>query len=153
MLFPSSVPDTKLVLYPLQDKLTSGDKSLNLSAFKLSRLFFSFLSSGLLVVRDRWRQRGRGRGRGSEGGSTTNRAKKKGAASTASSESRNEDLLARLMVNEFIDLTQTHKERKSKNVEAFIEIKKRKVELKAEDIRIGPELEMTLDLKRAIKER
>ncbi|GJT54747.1 hypothetical protein Tco_0989801 [Tanacetum coccineum] len=39
-------PDTKLVLYPLQDKLTSGDKSLDLSAFKLSRLFFSLLSSG-----------------------------------------------------------------------------------------------------------
>ncbi|GKE26398.1 hypothetical protein Tco_1441782 [Tanacetum coccineum] len=45
MLFPSSVPDTELVLYPLQDKLTSGDKSLDLSAFKLSRLFFSLLSS------------------------------------------------------------------------------------------------------------
>ncbi|GKB80350.1 hypothetical protein Tco_0947245 [Tanacetum coccineum] len=28
------------------DKLTSGDKSLDLSAFKLSRLFFSLLSSG-----------------------------------------------------------------------------------------------------------
>ncbi|GJX16751.1 putative reverse transcriptase domain-containing protein [Tanacetum coccineum] len=42
----SSVPDTKLVLYPLQDKLTSGDKSLDLSAFKLSCLFFSLLSSG-----------------------------------------------------------------------------------------------------------
>ncbi|GJW36929.1 hypothetical protein Tco_0059849 [Tanacetum coccineum] len=40
-------PDTELVLNPLQDKLTSGDKSLDLSAFKLSRLFFSLLSSGL----------------------------------------------------------------------------------------------------------
>ncbi|GKB41376.1 hypothetical protein Tco_0886318 [Tanacetum coccineum] len=30
----------------IQDKLTSGDKSLDLSAFKLSRLFFSLLSSG-----------------------------------------------------------------------------------------------------------
>ncbi|GKA53970.1 hypothetical protein Tco_0752919 [Tanacetum coccineum] len=39
-------PDTKLVLYPVQDKLTSEDKSLDLSAFKLSRLFFSLLSSG-----------------------------------------------------------------------------------------------------------
>ncbi|GKC86261.1 hypothetical protein Tco_1141978 [Tanacetum coccineum] len=39
-------PDTELVLYPLQDKLTSGDKSLDLSTFKLSRLFFSLLSSG-----------------------------------------------------------------------------------------------------------
>ncbi|GJZ00212.1 hypothetical protein Tco_0517641 [Tanacetum coccineum] len=38
--------DTELVLYPLQDKLTSGDKSLDLSPFKLSRLFFSLLSSG-----------------------------------------------------------------------------------------------------------
>ncbi|GJV96637.1 hypothetical protein Tco_1548214 [Tanacetum coccineum] len=38
-------PETELVLYPLQDKLTSGDKSLDLSAFKLSRLFFSLLSS------------------------------------------------------------------------------------------------------------
>ncbi|GKB68697.1 hypothetical protein Tco_0930109 [Tanacetum coccineum] len=46
MLFPCSVPDTELVLYPLQDKLTSGDKSLDLSAFKLSRLFLSLLSSG-----------------------------------------------------------------------------------------------------------
>ncbi|GJV29175.1 hypothetical protein Tco_1385623 [Tanacetum coccineum] len=36
-------PDTELVLYPLQDKLTSGDKTLDLSAFKLSRLFFSLL--------------------------------------------------------------------------------------------------------------
>ncbi|GKE06229.1 hypothetical protein Tco_1398247, partial [Tanacetum coccineum] len=36
--------DTELVLYPLQDKLTSGDKSLDLSAFKLSSLFFSLLS-------------------------------------------------------------------------------------------------------------
>ncbi|GKA54926.1 hypothetical protein Tco_0753875 [Tanacetum coccineum] len=32
-------------LYPFQDKLTSGDKSLDLSAFKLSRLFFTLLSS------------------------------------------------------------------------------------------------------------
>ncbi|GJT35336.1 retrotransposon protein, putative, ty1-copia subclass [Tanacetum coccineum] len=39
-------PDTELVLYPLQDKLTSGDKSLDLSTFKLSCLFFSLLSSG-----------------------------------------------------------------------------------------------------------
>ncbi|GKB91414.1 hypothetical protein Tco_0963686 [Tanacetum coccineum] len=39
-------PDTELVLYPLQDKLTSRDKSLDLFAFKLSRLFFSLLSSG-----------------------------------------------------------------------------------------------------------
>nr|GEV05834.1 hypothetical protein [Tanacetum cinerariifolium] len=34
------------------DKLTSRDKSLDLSAFKLSRLFLSLLSSGSLVVRD-----------------------------------------------------------------------------------------------------
>nr|GEU63423.1 putative reverse transcriptase domain-containing protein [Tanacetum cinerariifolium] len=53
MLFANSVPDTELVLYPLQDKLTSGDKSLDLSAFKLSRIFFSLLSSGSLVVGDR----------------------------------------------------------------------------------------------------
>ncbi|GJU85704.1 hypothetical protein Tco_1293250 [Tanacetum coccineum] len=46
MLFPSSVPDTKLLLYPLQDKLSSRDKSLDLSTFKLSRLFLSLLSSG-----------------------------------------------------------------------------------------------------------
>nr|GEU85121.1 ribonuclease H-like domain, reverse transcriptase, RNA-dependent DNA polymerase [Tanacetum cinerariifolium] len=38
--------DIELILYPLQDKLTSEDKSLDLSAFKLSRLFFSLLSSG-----------------------------------------------------------------------------------------------------------
>nr|GFA59095.1 hypothetical protein [Tanacetum cinerariifolium] len=70
-----------------------------------------------------WRQRGRRRERGSEGGSTTNRAKKTKAKSTTSSAFSNKDLLARLMVNEFVDLTQTHKERKSKQVEAFIEIK------------------------------
>nr|GEX86420.1 hypothetical protein [Tanacetum cinerariifolium] len=35
------------------DKLTSRDKSLDLSAFKLSRLLFIFLSSGSLVVGDR----------------------------------------------------------------------------------------------------
>ncbi|GJV13693.1 hypothetical protein Tco_0144300 [Tanacetum coccineum] len=39
-------PDTKFVLYLLQDKLTSREKSLVLSAFKLSRLFFSLLSLG-----------------------------------------------------------------------------------------------------------
>ncbi|GJU10647.1 hypothetical protein Tco_1133043 [Tanacetum coccineum] len=38
-------PDTELILYPLHGKLTSGDKSLDLSAFKLSCLFFSLLSS------------------------------------------------------------------------------------------------------------
>ncbi|GJR20013.1 hypothetical protein Tco_0968540 [Tanacetum coccineum] len=43
-------PDTELVLYPLQDKLTSKDKSLDLSAFKLSRLFFSLFSLGSQVV-------------------------------------------------------------------------------------------------------
>ncbi|GJV89083.1 hypothetical protein Tco_1533021 [Tanacetum coccineum] len=42
----SSVLDTELVVYLLQDKLTSRDKSLDLSAFKLFRLFFSLLSSG-----------------------------------------------------------------------------------------------------------
>ncbi|GJR63215.1 hypothetical protein Tco_1505377 [Tanacetum coccineum] len=47
-------PDTELVLYPLQDKLTSGDKSLNLSAFKLSRLFLSLLSSGTCGKNDEW---------------------------------------------------------------------------------------------------
>nr|GEZ59492.1 hypothetical protein [Tanacetum cinerariifolium] len=52
------------------------------------------------------------------------RVKKKGTASMASSTSGNEDLLDRLMVNEFVDLTQTHKVKKSKNVEAFIEIKR-----------------------------
>ncbi|GJX52629.1 hypothetical protein Tco_0280998 [Tanacetum coccineum] len=46
MRFPSSVPDTELVLYPLQDKLTSRDKRLDLSVFKLSRLLFNLLSSG-----------------------------------------------------------------------------------------------------------
>nr|GEV56306.1 hypothetical protein [Tanacetum cinerariifolium] len=38
---------------PSKDKLTSRDKSLDLSAFKLSRIFFSLLSSGTLVVGDR----------------------------------------------------------------------------------------------------
>ncbi|GKC32921.1 hypothetical protein Tco_1040215 [Tanacetum coccineum] len=46
MLFPSSVPDTELVVYLIQDKLTLQDKSLDLSAFKLSCLFFSLLTSG-----------------------------------------------------------------------------------------------------------
>nr|GEZ97026.1 hypothetical protein [Tanacetum cinerariifolium]GFA11823.1 hypothetical protein [Tanacetum cinerariifolium] len=44
-------PDTKLVLYPIQDKLTLGDKSLDLSAFKLSRLFFSLLPSRIHSLR------------------------------------------------------------------------------------------------------
>ncbi|GKE62598.1 hypothetical protein Tco_1512965, partial [Tanacetum coccineum] len=43
-------PDTELVLYLLQDNLTSGDKSLDLSIFKLSRLFFSLLSSRLHLL-------------------------------------------------------------------------------------------------------
>nr|GEY72763.1 hypothetical protein [Tanacetum cinerariifolium] len=47
-------------------------------------------------------------------------AKKKGTASTTSS--GNEDVLPRLIVNKFVGLTKTHKEIKSKNVEAFIEI-------------------------------
>ncbi|GJR47692.1 hypothetical protein Tco_1315795 [Tanacetum coccineum] len=51
----NSFPETELVLYPLQDKLTSRDKSLDLSAFKLSRLFFSLLSSGSLSC---WRSYG-----------------------------------------------------------------------------------------------
>ncbi|GJR55562.1 pentatricopeptide repeat-containing protein [Tanacetum coccineum] len=42
----ANIPDIELVLYPLQDKLTFGDKTLDLSAFKLSRLLFSLLSSG-----------------------------------------------------------------------------------------------------------
>ncbi|GKA01418.1 hypothetical protein Tco_0674083 [Tanacetum coccineum] len=46
MLFLSSVPDTELVLYLLQYRLTSGDKSLDLSSFKLFRLFLSLLSLG-----------------------------------------------------------------------------------------------------------
>nr|GEV19546.1 zinc finger, CCHC-type [Tanacetum cinerariifolium] len=51
----SMVPEelTKEACCSHLDKLTSGDKSLDLSAFKLSRLFFSFLSSGSLVVGDR----------------------------------------------------------------------------------------------------
>ncbi|GKB55888.1 retrovirus-related pol polyprotein from transposon TNT 1-94 [Tanacetum coccineum] len=44
-------PDTELVLNPLQDKLTSRHKSLDLSAFKLSRLFFSLLSSRLSILK------------------------------------------------------------------------------------------------------
>ncbi|GKB98693.1 putative RNA-directed DNA polymerase [Tanacetum coccineum] len=48
-----SVPDTKLVLYPLQDKLTSRDKSLDLSAFKLSAYSLVSCLQGLLVVGDR----------------------------------------------------------------------------------------------------
>nr|GEU71159.1 retrovirus-related Pol polyprotein from transposon TNT 1-94 [Tanacetum cinerariifolium]GEU71314.1 retrovirus-related Pol polyprotein from transposon TNT 1-94 [Tanacetum cinerariifolium] len=51
MLLPSSVPGTELVLYPLHDKLTSRDKSLDLYAFKLSCLFFSLLSSRLHSLR------------------------------------------------------------------------------------------------------
>nr|GEY62048.1 hypothetical protein [Tanacetum cinerariifolium] len=63
-------------------------------------------------------------------------AKKKGVTSTKSSASSNEDALARLMVNEYVDLTQTYKERKSKNVEAFIEIKKREMDLRAQEIKM-----------------
>ncbi|GKD31903.1 hypothetical protein Tco_1242681, partial [Tanacetum coccineum] len=38
-----------------KDKLTSGDKSLDLSAFKLSLLFFNLLSSGSSIC---WRSYG-----------------------------------------------------------------------------------------------
>ncbi|GJR16068.1 hypothetical protein Tco_0798720 [Tanacetum coccineum] len=76
-------------------------------------------------------------------------SKKKGEASMKSSTSSNEDASARLMVNEYGDITPIYKERKSKNVEEFIEIRKRELT----DNLYGQEVEMTLDLKRVIKER
>nr|GFA50839.1 hypothetical protein [Tanacetum cinerariifolium] len=48
----SSVPDIELVLYLLQDKLTSRDKSLDLSAFKLFAHSSVSCLQGLLVVGD-----------------------------------------------------------------------------------------------------
>ncbi|GKF97780.1 hypothetical protein Tco_0293601, partial [Tanacetum coccineum] len=45
VLFPSLILTLNLSYTLLQDRLTSGDKSLDLSAFKLSRVFFSLLSS------------------------------------------------------------------------------------------------------------
>ncbi|GJX51286.1 hypothetical protein Tco_0278131 [Tanacetum coccineum] len=46
-------PDTELVLYPIQDKLTSGDKSLDLSALNYPAYSSVSCLQGLLVVRDR----------------------------------------------------------------------------------------------------
>ncbi|GJW47319.1 hypothetical protein Tco_0078965 [Tanacetum coccineum] len=46
-------PDTELVLYPIQDKLTSGDKSLDLSALNYPAYSSVSYLQGLLVVRDR----------------------------------------------------------------------------------------------------
>ncbi|GKC24188.1 hypothetical protein Tco_1026338, partial [Tanacetum coccineum] len=85
-----------------------------------------------------------------------------------------------LIVNEYVDLTKTHKEIKSKNVDALIEIRKREVKLWAQEVKMheaaqrrqempkrrqefrfylqphdhlsGPQLEMALDMKRTIKE-
>nr|GEY69521.1 hypothetical protein [Tanacetum cinerariifolium] len=62
-------------------------------------------------------------------------ARKKVVASPASSKS-GYDALAWLMVNECVDLTQTYKERKSKNVETFIVIRKREVELRIQEIKM-----------------
>ncbi|GJX11665.1 hypothetical protein Tco_0201524 [Tanacetum coccineum] len=60
-------------------------------------------------------------------------ARKKAVASSVSSTSGYEDALAWLMVNEYADLTQTYKERKSKNIETFIVIRKREVELRIQE--------------------
>ncbi|GKA19904.1 hypothetical protein Tco_0699819 [Tanacetum coccineum] len=48
----------------------------------------------------------------------------KAAASSKSSACGNEDALAKLMVNEYADLTQPYKERKSKCVESFLDIRR-----------------------------
>ncbi|GJZ27389.1 hypothetical protein Tco_0571642 [Tanacetum coccineum] len=56
------------------------------------------------------------------------RAKKKGAASSASSAFGNEEALARLMVNEYVGLKASYKERKSHNVEALLEIRMNELE-------------------------
>ncbi|GKG18542.1 hypothetical protein Tco_0372840, partial [Tanacetum coccineum] len=41
-----------------------------------------------------------------------------------------------LMVNEYVDLTQPYKERKSHNVEALLEIRKRELQLRKEEFKI-----------------
>ncbi|GJW94745.1 ABC transporter I family member 11, chloroplastic isoform X1 [Tanacetum coccineum] len=74
------------------------------------------------------------------------REKKKGAASTTSSTSGNEDTLDRLIVNEYVDLTQTHKERKSKNVEVCVNIRKREVELTTQEVKMREAAERRIDL-------
>nr|GEV19054.1 hypothetical protein [Tanacetum cinerariifolium] len=56
------------------------------------------------------------------------RAKKKGAASSASLASGNEEVLARLMVNEYVGLRASYKKRKSHNVEVFLDIRMNELE-------------------------
>ncbi|GJU86651.1 hypothetical protein Tco_1294197 [Tanacetum coccineum] len=100
-------------------------------------------------------------------------AKKKVQASSTSASFSNEDALARLMVKDYVDLTQTYKERKSRSVEAFLD-RKRELQLREEEFKMrqmeqcrrdlrfylqptdhlsGPQLEMALDMKRAMNER
>ncbi|GKC58867.1 hypothetical protein Tco_1086465 [Tanacetum coccineum] len=55
MLFLSSVPDTELVLYPLQDKLTSGDKRLDYLLSNYPAYSSVSYLQGPLVVGDRMR--------------------------------------------------------------------------------------------------
>ncbi|GJV19066.1 hypothetical protein Tco_1368086 [Tanacetum coccineum] len=85
-----------------------------------------------------------------------------------------EDALARLMVNEYVDLIQPYKERKSHNVEALLEIRKRELQLRKEEFKMrqmkqrrqdlqfylqhtdhlsGLHLKMALDMKLAIDGR
>ncbi|GJR37416.1 hypothetical protein Tco_1213100 [Tanacetum coccineum] len=131
MLFPSSVPDTKLVLYPLQDKLTCGDKSLNLSAFKLSRLFFSFLSSGLLAEDN-------------EDGEEEKEVKEVQRPTKQRRKGRRQRHLQNLAMRTC--WLERHPEMAERHQEL-------QFYLQPHDHLSGPELEMTLDLKRAIKER
>ncbi|GJX16314.1 hypothetical protein Tco_0217146 [Tanacetum coccineum] len=63
-------------------------------------------------------------------GSSSDMVKEKASASSTSSASGNEDVLARLMVNEYVNLTTPYKERKSHNVEAFSEIRKKELQLR-----------------------
>ncbi|GKA48810.1 hypothetical protein Tco_0741768 [Tanacetum coccineum] len=62
------------------------------------------------------------------------KAKNKTETSSTSSTSGNKDALAKLMVNVYVYLTQPYKERKLNNVEAFLEIRRRELELKAQRI-------------------
>nr|GEY22098.1 hypothetical protein [Tanacetum cinerariifolium] len=79
-----------------------------------------------------------------------------------------------LMVNEYVDLTQPFKQRKSHNIEALLEIKKWELQLRDEEFKMrqmkqrcqdlqfylqqidhlsGPHLKMALDMKLAINGR
>ena len=62
--------------------------------------------------------------------------KKKGAASSASSGVFKEEALVRLLVNEYISASEPYNGKRTHNIEAFLEIKRRELELKQQEMRI-----------------